>query len=86
MPSTRPCVLNRGARDGLEPGHVLTVWTAGAEVRDRVTSGLTGEKVRLPDEIAGDVMIFKTYDRISYALVMRASTEMTRLDIVRTPM
>lgn len=79
-------VLNRGARDGLEAGHVLTVWTSGAEVRDNFASGLTGEKVRLPDEMAGDVMIFKTYDRISYALVMRASTEMSRLDSVRTPM
>ncbi len=65
---------------------MLRVWTAGLEVRDRVGSGLRGEKVRLPDEMAGDVMIFKTYDRISYALVMRASTEMSRLDSVRTPM
>lgn len=79
-------VLNRGARDGLEPGHVLTVWQAGRVMKDRVNSGFMGEKVRLPDEIAGDVMVFKTYDRISYALVMRASTNMARLDRVRTPL
>jgi len=79
-------ILNRGARDGLEPGHVLTVWQAGPVVRDRVSSSFMGEKVQLPDEMAGDVMIFKTYDRISYALVMRASTNMARLDRVRTPM
>jgi hypothetical protein len=78
-------IINRGERDGLEPGHVLTVWQAGPVIRDRVSSSFMGEKVQLPDEMAGDVMVFKTYDRISYALVMRASTNMARLDRVRTP-
>src|SRR5690606_33084026 len=32
-------VLNRGARDGLEPGHVLTVFQAGAVVEDRFAGG-----------------------------------------------
>lgn len=79
-------VLNRGARDGLEAGHVLTVWRAGDVVPDRIASGLMGGKVQLPDEQSGDVMIFKTYDRISYALVMRATAEIQVLDKVRTPM
>ncbi len=78
-------VINRGARDGLEPGHVLTVWQRGSKVTDRFSSRLMGEKVQLPDEMAGDVMVFKTYDRISYALVMRATNEIDVLDKVRTP-
>jgi hypothetical protein len=83
-------VINRGARNGLAPGDVLSVLTAGETVRDRYakTGGfslLGGEKVKLPDEPAGTVMIFKVYDRIAYALVMAAESEMRVHDIVRNP-
>jgi hypothetical protein len=39
----------------------------------------------LPDEQAGTVMVFKTYDRMSYALVMEATSEIHVLDAVRNP-
>ena len=78
-------VINRGARDGLAPGHVLSVWQAGDRVRDRVDSGLFGRKVQLPDERAGTLMIFKAYDRISYALIMQAEGPIHTLDKVRNP-
>ena len=78
-------VINRGARDGLAPGHVLAVWQAGDRVADRVDSGLFGRKVQLPDERAGTLMVFKTYDRISYALVMQAEGPIHTLDKVRNP-
>ena len=29
-----------------------------------------GSKVRLPDEYASHVMVFRTFDKVSYALVM----------------
>jgi len=74
-------VLNRGSRHGLETGHVLTVWQAGATVRDRQAGGM----VLLPDESAGTAMVFKTYDRISYALIMEATSEIHLLDKVKTP-
>ena len=89
-------VINRGARDGLSPGHVLSVAQAGEVVRDRfanrsllsgtgIMSGFGGEKVKLPDEQAGTVMIFKVYDRISYALVMEATSDIHVYDAVRSP-
>lgn len=82
-------VINRGARHGLEQGHVLGIWQAGETVRDRQSgSALTrsfGEKVQLPDEKAGVAMLFKTYDRISYALVMQAEGPIRKLDKVRNP-
>jgi hypothetical protein len=86
-------VLNRGARNGLAPGDVLTVFQAGEKVRDRYAGGsfistsgfMGGESVRLPDEEAGTVMIFKVYDRIAYALVMEATSEIHVLDAVRNP-
>ena len=78
-------VINRGARDGLAPGHMLTVWQAGAKVEDRTDTGLFGRKVQLPDERAGTLMVFKTYDRLSYALVMQAQGPIHTLDKVRNP-
>jgi hypothetical protein len=78
-------VINRGARDGLAPGHVLSVWQAGDRVPDKNDSGLFGRKVQLPDELAGTLMIFKTYDRLSYALVMQTHGPLHTLDKVRNP-
>ena len=77
-------VINRGSDAGLEPGHVLRVFQNGRTVRD-TQRGLLGEKVRLPDEPAGTMMVFRTSERISYALVMEATTPLALLDAVRTP-
>ena len=78
-------VINRGARDGLAPGHVLDVWQTGVKVADQVDSGLFGHKVQLPDERAGSLIIFKTYDRLSYALIMQARAPIHTFDKVRNP-
>jgi hypothetical protein len=80
-------VLNRGARDGLAPGDVLTVFQEGEVVKDRFAGGsmFRGEKVKLPDEEAGTVMVFKVYDRIGYGLVMEATSDIHVLDAVRNP-
>jgi hypothetical protein len=74
-------VMNRGSNQGLSVGDVLTVWQKGEEVRDRVKGG----NVRLPDEPAGTVMVFKVYDRIGYGLVMEATQALHTLDYVRNP-
>ena len=44
-----------------------------------------GKKVRLPDEPAGTMMVFRTFDRMSYALVMEATDDISVLDTVRNP-
>ncbi|HEX7236328.1 MAG TPA: LysM domain-containing protein [Gammaproteobacteria bacterium] len=77
-------VINRGSEAGLEPGHVLRVYQTGRTVRD-TQHGLVGQKVRLPDEPAGTMMVFRTAERLSYALVMEATTPLALLDIVRNP-
>lgn len=74
-------VMNRGARNGLAPGDVLTVFQSGEVIKDRFEGG----KVKLPDEEAGTVMVFKVYDRIGYGLVMEANTPIHVLDAVRNP-
>ena len=74
-------VMNRGSNNGLSVGDVLSVFQSGAEIDDRFGGG----RVRLPDEQAGTVMVFKTYDRISYGLVMEATDAIHIHDFVRNP-
>jgi len=77
-------VINRGSAAGLEPGHVLRAYQNGRTIRD-THRGLVGQKVRLPDEPAGTMMVFRTAERMSYALIMEATTPMALLDTVRNP-
>jgi hypothetical protein len=74
-------VMNRGSGNGLSVGDVLTVFQAGQVIDDRFRGG----KVKLPDEEAGTVMVFKTYDRISYGLVMEARDAIHIHDSIRNP-
>lgn len=84
--------LNRGSRHGLEPGTILAVSQRGAVVRDRYAKGGLGagalgrgKKVQLPNERVGIVMVFKAFDRMSYALVMETSHEIRHGDIASNP-
>jgi hypothetical protein len=77
-------VINRGTESGLEPGHVLRAFQAGRTIRD-TQRGSIGQKVQLPDEPAGTMMVFRTGERLSYALVMEATTAISLLDHVRNP-
>lgn len=69
-------IINKGLDDGLDAGSVLAVWQRGEAVRDAFASGLTRRKVQLPDNLAGNVMVVKAYENVSYALVMEAVSEM----------
>jgi hypothetical protein len=77
-------VINRGSEHGLEPGHVLQVYQMGRTIRD-TQRGAIGQKVRLPDEPAGTMMVFRTSERLSYALIMEATVPLSLLDVVRNP-
>ena len=130
-------VINRGSRDGLEQGHVLTVFREGqavtltrdekdrmtwvnekskgvpdggawlyndvrclkdgskvtydqaAEVRSTFRStclGNTSDRaVKLPDARSGLVMVYRVFDRVSYALIMESDGPVYLLDTVKTP-
>jgi hypothetical protein len=85
-------VINRGARDGLAPGNVLSVFEAGPVVADTANRGflrsmtrLTATKVRLPDERSGTFMVFKTFDSMSYGLIMEATSIIRVADRVENP-
>jgi hypothetical protein len=115
--------INRGARDGIEVGHVLASYRRGAYVGGVSSRGMdytlqgprfetkpnpvvpdppapaapppsepgkvvgvaaTGE-VKLPDERNGLVFVFRVFDKLSYALVMRSTRPIYIGDVVRTP-
>jgi hypothetical protein len=85
--------INRGKADGVENGHVLQVWRTGATIEDRTTRGNhtmsnvlgKGEMVKLPDEPTGQAYVFRTFERVSYALIMGVSRPVTVGDTLKTP-
>ncbi len=77
-------VINRGEDDGMEVGHLLATHTQGKTIRDRHPVRGT-EKVKLPNERSGLVMVFKTFERVSYAITLEAERIIHRLDYVTTP-
>ena len=72
--------LDKGRRDGLVEGQLLSVIKAGATVRDT----LTGAPTKLPDEHAGTLLVFRTYEKLSYGLVLKASRPLAVMDRFET--
>lgn len=71
--------LSRGANDGVENGQTYSVFTPGDVTQDRSDYPEDSmqaffhpkdSQVQLPEEYIGHVMIFRTFNRISYGLVM----------------
>ena len=83
--------INRGAVDGLAPGNVLAVYEAGQVIGDNANKGfmsvshLGTKNVRLPDERTGTFMVFKTFEHLSYGLIMEATNVMHVGDRVENP-
>lgn len=64
--------INRGAREGIERGHVLALWRAGRTTVDP-TSGPPRTVLQLPDERHGLLFVFRVFDRVSYALILNVA-------------
>lgn len=77
-------VIDKGAADGLQSGHELSIYQRGAMVKDEYSADENGH-VNLPDENAGTLMVFRPFERVSYALVMKATQALHVLDKVKIP-
>jgi hypothetical protein len=75
--------LNRGSRDGLELGHVLALF------RKRLSEGYDEQgrrsQIPIPEERYALAFVFRTFDRVSYALVMDSSRPVIVGDAARNP-
>lgn len=76
--------LNKGARDGLEVGHVLALFRAGRVIEARDDKG-EKERIVLPDQRYGLLFVFRAFDRVAYALAMEASQPLIIGDAARNP-
>jgi nucleoid-associated protein YgaU len=73
--------INRGEREGMIVGNVLAILKTGGQVRDRIK----GDLVNLPDERAGLLMVFRTFEKMSLALVLEADRPLATGDKVENP-
>ena len=74
-------VINRGIREGLNTGDVLSVSQAGKVIRDKVGRG----KVTLPSERAGLLIVFKVFEKVSFGLILEAERPLSLFDEIRNP-
>ena len=97
-------VINRGEREKMEIGHVLSIYQKGETIVDSVATQRkkdddsvgswdkfadavtnTKETVTLPDELAGRLMIFRTFEKVSLGLVLKAEKTIHVFDKVKMP-
>jgi len=76
--------INLGQRDGLESGNVLRIRRTGEIVPDKLEED-PRFRVKLPDEAIGMAMIIRSFEKMSYALIMEADLPITVEDYVESP-
>jgi hypothetical protein len=75
-------LVSFGKRDKIEVGDVLNIYRKGDVIQDPVAKT---KKIRLPNEFAGNMLIFKVFKKISYALVMDANQVIKIGDLAVSP-
>ena len=76
--------INLGKQQAMRVGDVLAVYQNGETVRDPLKEG-DDNMIKLPDEYAGLLMVFRVFDRVSYGLVMTAVRPMHVMDRLTNP-
>ncbi|MEM7565064.1 MAG: LysM domain-containing protein, partial [Pseudomonadota bacterium] len=76
--------INLGLRDGLETGNVLNIIRTGNIIPDNAEPD-PQFRVKLPDERVGMAMVIRSFEKMSYALIMEADSPVTVRDYVKSP-
>ena len=76
--------INLGTRDGITHGTVLALISTGRRVADK-TNDRRGDMVKLPDERNGLLYIFRSFERLSYGLVIEIKDPVKVGDRVESP-
>ncbi|WP_053076533.1 LysM peptidoglycan-binding domain-containing protein [Caenimonas sp. SL110] len=77
-------VINKGTADGVEVGHVMAILRDGERRIDRTQPG-ERTNIKIPDERTGLLMVFRPFDKLSYALVLEISSTVKVGDRVVNP-
>ena len=75
-------VVNRGNKDGAEPGHVLALYKHGRKIRKESPKE---PDLYTPAELNGYAFVFRTFERVSYALILNVQTPVNVLDEIHKP-
>lgn len=75
-------VLDRGRNANLHPGDVLAIYKRGHVIQNPHNPK---DCIHIPSERIGEVMIFRTFSRTSFALVMRSIGEVKPKDLISNP-
>ncbi len=75
-------VVDLGLEDGVETGDVFNIYKKGEVVDDPIEENTS---VKLPDEINGNLMVFRPFNHMSYALVLDAQSFFRVGDVIKSP-
>ena len=73
--------ISLGKREGMQEGHVLRIMRHAGTRKDPITK----RQYKMPDEDSGLLMVFRVFNKVSYALIMDANRPIHLHDALRTP-
>ena len=76
--------INLGNRDGVESGNILKILRNGDVVTDKAEVE-PNFQVRLPNEQIGLALVIRSFEKMSYALIMEAERPVSLMDFVESP-
>ena len=76
--------INLGSRDGVESGNLLRIRRNGSVIGDKAEPD-PNFTIRLPDEKIGMAMVVRSFEKMSYALIMEAAMPISVNDYVESP-
>lgn len=74
-------IIDIGARDGLKVGDLLAIYQAGESIRDP----LTNERVVLPDSEIGLMLTYRTFEKLSYGVILSLTQPSSVGNTVKNP-